>query len=121
MSDENILTYSFIQEAQPDDELKKVLKDDEVVLAAYKTIRDRALITNKRFIISDKQGLTGKKTEIYTIPLKSVIMYSTENDGFMDLNSEIKLWTLAGVIKIKLLKGLDVRKIDKILNQHILI
>ncbi|MGL5983575.1 MAG: PH domain-containing protein [Cetobacterium sp.] len=35
-------------------------------------IRDVEIITNKRIIIADKQGLTGKKVEIYTIPLKSV-------------------------------------------------
>ncbi|WP_407670258.1 PH domain-containing protein [Paenisporosarcina antarctica] len=31
---------------------------------AYKTIRDVVVITNKRLIITDRQGLTGKQVEV---------------------------------------------------------
>ena len=77
-------------------------------------------MTNKRLIISDKQGLTGKKVEVYTIPFNSINMYSTENAGKLDFNAEIELWTRAGKMKINLGRGVDIRKLDKIIAQAIL-
>ena len=47
-------------------------------------------------------------------------MWSTENAGRIDFNSEIELWTRAGHMKINLAKGVDVRKIDKIMAEYIL-
>jgi len=42
-------------------------------------------------------------------------MWSSENAGTLDWNSEIELWTRAGHIKIKLAKGADVRRIDSLI------
>ncbi|WIV11115.1 C39 family peptidase [Proteiniborus sp. MB09-C3] len=51
----------------------------------------------------------------------SVDMYSSENaHGILDFNAEIELWTRAGKFKLNLGKGIDVRKLDKIIGQHIL-
>ena len=94
---------------------------DMLVPCAYKTIRDVAIFTNKRIIVRDAQGLTGKKLEIYTLPYSSINMYSTENAGkFLDFNSEVELWTRAGHIKINLAADCDIRKLDKILAMAIL-
>ena len=83
-------------------------------------MRDFAIVTNKRFIIGDKQGITRKKMELYTIPFKSINMYSSENArGLMDLG-EIELWTRMGRFKLNLKKGVDVRKLDHIIASHIL-
>lgn len=47
---------------------------------------------NIKELYLDKQGITGKKVEIYTIPFKSIIMYSSENaKGILDYNAEIEL------------------------------
>lgn len=97
-----------------------ILVDGEDLVAAYKTIRDIALFTNNRIIIIDSQGLVGKKIESYSIPYSSINMYSTENAGFLDFDSEVELWTRAGHIKIKLKKGIDIRKIDKLIATAIL-
>lgn len=78
------------------------------------------MVTNKRIIIADKQGITGKKVEVYTIPFKSIVMYSSENAGVLDLNAEIELWTRVGNFKLRLNRGVDVRKLDKIIGQYIL-
>lgn len=79
-----------------------------------------AVVTNKRIIIADKQGITGKKVEIYTIPFRSIDMYSSENAGKIDFNAEIELWTKAGKFKLNLKKGVDIRKLDRIIGQNIL-
>lgn len=115
-----LMDWTFVSETNPPKDILDVLVTGEEVEIAYKTIRDVAVITNKRIIIADKQGITGKKIEVYTIPFKSIVMYSSENAGTLDFNSEIDLWTRAGKFKLNLKRGVDIRKLDRIIGQHIL-
>jgi len=80
MADLNaMMAWTFTQEIDVPNSVSDLLIAGEKAQIAYKTIRDTAVVTNKRIIISDKQGITGKKVEVYTIPFKSIIMYSSEN------------------------------------------
>lgn len=116
-----ILTWTFIQEVPIPDSVRELLIDGERPVCSYKTIRDTATITDKRIIIADAQGLTGTKVEIYSIPFKSIVMYSTENAGrFLDFNAELELWTKAGHFKINISKGIDIRKVDRLIASYIL-
>ena len=112
--------WTFIREVKVPKDIDEILVKEEKAIAAYATIRDVAIITNKRIIIKDKQGLTGKKIEIYTIPFKSIVLYSSENAGTLDFNSELELWTRVGRFKINLKKGVNIRKLDKIIAEYIL-
>lgn len=112
-----VLTWTFISETSIPKDVNNMLVDGERAVAAYKTIRDVAIFTNKRLIVRDAQGITGKKTEIYTLPYSSINMYSSENAGIIDFNSELELWTRAGHIKINLKKGVDIRKLDNLIAQ----
>ena len=48
-------------------------------------------------------------------------MWSSENAaGFLDFSAELELWTRAGHIKVNLLKGIDVRKLDKLIADCVL-
>ena len=48
-------------------------------------------------------------------------MWSSENGyGIFNVNSEIELWTKAGHIKVNLAKGLDVRRLDKLIAAAVL-
>lgn len=115
-----VLTWTFISETSIPKDVNNMLVDGERTVAAYKTIRDVAIFTNKRLIVRDAQGITGKKTEIYTLPYSSINMYSSENAGIIDFNSELELWTRAGHIKINLKKGVDIRKLDNLIASCIL-
>ena len=112
--------WSFISECAVPNEVSNILVEGEVAHCAYKTIRDVAIFTNKRLIVRDSQGLTGKKVEVYTLPYSSIVMYSTENAGMIDFNAEVELWTKAGPIKINLSKNVDIRKIDRLIATKIL-
>ncbi len=115
------LTWTFHQKCAVPADVNDMLIEGERALHAYKTIRDVAIFTNKRLIVRDAQGLSGKKVEIYTLPYSSITMYSTENAGkLLDFNAEVELWTRAGHIKINLNKGVDIREFDKILAEAIL-
>ncbi len=89
-------------------------------MAAYRTFRDTAIFTNMRLIVRDAQGMTGKKVEIYSLPYSRIDMWSSENAGTLDWNSELEMWTRAGHIKVKLGKGIDVRKLDNLIAHMVL-
>lgn len=115
------MAWTFIQETTVPDSVKQILIAGEEPKIAYKTIRDVAVVTNKRIIIADKQGITGKKVEVYTIPFKSIVMYSSENAGtLLDFNAELELWTRVGRFKLNLKKGVDIRALDRIIAEAIL-
>lgn len=115
-----ILQWTLVSECPIPNDVTDLLVEGEKAVAAYKTFRDAAIFTTKRIIIRDAQGLTGKKIEIYSLPYSSINMWSTENAGIIDFNSEVELWTRAGHFKINLSKGVDVRKFDKLIANYIL-
>lgn len=117
---QSLAVWTFAMDAPVPPDTAQMLVPGEEAICAYKTVRDVAIFTNKRLIVRDSQGITGKKVEIYTLPYSSVVMYSTENAGTVDFNSEVELWTKAGHIKINLKRGADVRKLDKVLATYLL-
>jgi hypothetical protein len=121
MEQSNILAWTLVSECAIPPEIDQILTTGEVAIAAYKTFRDSAIFTNKRLIVRDAQGLSGKKVEIYSLPYSSVLMWSSENGvGILNFNSELELWTKAGHIKVNLNKGLDIRRLDRLLSEAIL-
>ena len=118
---EGILTWTFISECPIPNDVNDLLVDGEEAIAAYKTFRDSAIFTTKRLIVRDAQGITGKKVEIYSLPYSSIHMWSTENArGFLDVNAEVELWTKAGHIKLNLKKGIDIRRLDRLIANALL-
>jgi len=116
-----ILAWTLVSECPIPQDVNDILVSGETAVAAYKTFRDSAVFTNKRLIVRDAQGITGKKVEIYSLPYSSIYMWSSENGhGLFNFNSEIELWTKAGHIKVNLNKGLDVRRLDKLIAQAVL-
>ena len=121
VNNEVILSWSFLKKVEPDKAMKETLIDGEEILQCYQTVRDQAALTNKRIIIMDKQGMTGSKVEIYSVPYRSIDMWSTENAGkLFDINAELELWTKAGHFKIKVNSNCDIREFDQILGKAIL-
>jgi hypothetical protein len=75
-----------------EEEFSKLLSNDEQVEKAYKVVRDLLVFTNRRLIIVDRQGLTGKKTEYHSLPYKSITHFSVETTGHFDMDAELKIW-----------------------------
>jgi hypothetical protein len=73
-------------------ELDRILVDTEEVDVAFKLVRDLIVFTDKRLLLVDKQGLTGKKVEYHSIPYKSISHFSIETAGRFDLDAELKIW-----------------------------
>ena len=64
--------------------------------------------------------VTGKKKEVYSIPYRSIDMWSSENTGHFDLDAELDLWTKAGHFTLKVAAKCDIREFDQILGSAIL-
>jgi hypothetical protein len=115
-----ILAWTLVAECPIPPDVQGLLVQGEQPVAAYKTFRDVAIFTSMRLIVRDAQGMTGKKVEIYSLPYSRIDMWSSENAGSLDWNSELELWTRVGHIKVKLSKGLDVRRLDALIAHMVL-
>ena len=115
-----ILAWTLVGECAIPGDVQSLLVQGEQAVAAYRTFRDTAIFTNMRLIVRDAQGMTGKKVEIYSLPYSRIDMWSSENAGTLDWNSELEMWTRAGHIKVKLGKGIDVRKLDNLIAHMVL-
>ncbi|MDB2386338.1 PH domain-containing protein [Shewanella sp.] len=96
-------------------ELGPIMADNESLALAYKLIRDMFVFTNKRLILVDKQGVTGKKVSYHSVPYKSITHFEVETAGSFDMDAELKLW-ISGqkepLVK-ELKRGTDVVGIQK--------
>lgn len=85
-------------------ELQDVLMPEEKVDLAFKLVRDLLVFTQKRLIIVDKQGVTGKKVEYKSIPYRSISRFSVETSGHFDLDAELKIWISSAELPVESLQ-----------------
>ncbi|MEC2053930.1 PH domain-containing protein [Peribacillus psychrosaccharolyticus] len=83
---------STLSKGDASKELEQILTNGEEIDVAFKLIRDLIVFTDKRLILVDKQGLTGKKVEYHSIPFKSISHFNVETAGHFDLDAELKIW-----------------------------
>ena len=68
-----------------------ILAPGENLVKAYAVIRDLFVFTDRRLILTNKQGITGSKVEYINIPYRSIVMFTFENAGHFDMESELAL------------------------------
>jgi len=73
-------------------DLDATIVEGETVVKAFRIIRDLFVFTDKRLVLIDKQGLTGKKAEYHSIPYKSISHFSVETAGTFDMDAELKIY-----------------------------
>lgn len=102
-------------------QIESIVVEGESIERAYQLVRDMIVLTNKRIIVIDKQGVTGRKTEYMSIPYRSIVRYSIESAGTFDLDSDLKLWlsSTAEPLVFDFRKDNHVADIVKILTMHI--
>ena len=101
-------------------EYSKLLGSNERIEKAYKLIRDMILFTNKRLILIDKQGVTGKKVEYRSIPYRAITNFSVETAGHFDLDAELKIH-ISGMslpIEKKFSSGANIYEVQGILAEY---
>ncbi|MNH98227.1 hypothetical protein D3C73_509460 [compost metagenome] len=113
---------SELNMAEVQREFAHVLARTETIEKAYKLIRDLFIFTNKRLILIDKQGITGKKMEFHSIPYKSITHFSIETAGSFDLDAELKIWLSGSGVPIekKFNKSLNIYELQSVLAEYVL-
>jgi Bacterial PH domain len=113
---------SKIDPAKIQQEFSQILAPGERVEHAYQLIRDYFVFTDKRFVVVDKQGLTGSKVEYHSIPYKSITHFSVETAGTFDLDAELKIWisSTAAPIQKQFNKKPSIYEVQSVLASYVL-
>lgn len=61
----NLLNWTFFREVAIPQDIANLLINGEQPVAAFATIRDVAVFTDKRLIVKDAQGITGKSRNLF--------------------------------------------------------
>jgi hypothetical protein len=103
-------------------EFEPILVDGEQIERAFRIVRDTFVFTDRRLVLVDKQGMTGKKVEYHSIPYSAITHFSVETAGRFDLDAEMKIW-IAGSpspVEREFKKGTDIIGVQKTLARHVL-
>ena len=103
-------------------DLESILVDGESVVKGFRIVRDLFIFTDKRLILIDKQGLTGKKAEYHSIPYKSISHFTVETAGTFDLDAEMKIYISGNMTPFvrEFKRGADIVGVQKTLASLIL-
>lgn len=103
-------------------EFGALLCEGERIERAYKLIRDKWVFTNKRLIIQDVQGVTGKKREYLSVPYRFIERFSIETAGTFDMDAEMKIWIRGCEEPLEQNFGKDsnIIEIQRVLAQYVL-
>lgn len=103
-------------------DLDNLLAEGEQVVRAFKITRDLFVFTDKRLILIDKQGMTGRKAEYHSISYKSISHFSVETAGAFDMDAEMKIYISSNSTPIEreFKKGTDIVGVQKVLAQYVL-
>lgn len=104
-------------------EVQGLLINGEEVLYAFQTIRDQLVLTNKRIISIDVQGLTGKRKSFATMPYSKIQYFAIQTPGFAELfpDSELMIMFTNGFTATFEFKGqVDIGAIGRMLSEYVL-
>lgn len=98
-----------------------LLIDNEYIIAAFSSMRDKLVFTDKRILSINVQGITGSKVDYTFIPYNKIQLFSIETAGMLDLDAEIDVVVSAiGTIRFELSSSSDIKKICKKISEKIL-
>jgi len=82
----------------------QLLRPDEKVELAFGDRggagRDSSYFTNKRFLVMDVKGITGKKVNYKSLPYHTIKAFAVETAGSIDLDVELQIWS-EGITHVK--------------------
>ena len=112
-----------VQPAELTSEYGILLANGETIEIGFKLVRDVFIFTNKRLILVEKQGLTGKKIDYLSIAYKSISRLGIETAGHLDLDAELKIWVSSEVqpsIVRTFNSQVNIYDVQRVLAQHVL-
>lgn len=103
------------------DKVTPLLVEGETIVAAFKTIRDFVVFTDKRVISANVQGITGKKVDYTSLPYSKVQAYSVETAGTFDRDCELDLfYSGIGQVRFEIKGNCDIVALSRLISTFIL-
>ncbi len=111
-----------VENKKLDQQYGGLLTEGERIEIGFKLIRDLFVFTNKRMIIVDVQGLTGKKVEYKSISYDKIVQFSIESAGHFDLDAELKIWVTGQPMPIskKFNRKVNIYDVQRVLATFVL-
>ncbi len=118
---DNKSVFKLKQDSDFAEKVSGFLLDDESIIDSYKSMRDGVVFTNKRIIAVNVQGITGSKKDFTTLPYKSIVAYSVETSGTLDLDSELEIYFSAlGKVRFEFTGKTSMSEISKTISNYLL-
>ena len=110
-----------IEVSEAREDFHKFLVEGEAIFAAFKTIRDQVVFTNKRVISANVQGITGSKVDYTSLPYKKIQAFSVESAGTIDLDCELKIdISELGRVEFQIKGGFDLIQFNQHISRYVL-
>lgn len=119
--DANFMNLKAIKTSDVRKEVSLFLVQGESIVSAFATVRDQVIFTNKRIIVVNVQGITGKKTSYFSYPYSKVQFFGVETAGVLDIDSELMLAFSNGAhLQFDFKSGVDIRQICALISSYVL-
>ena len=97
------------------------LVPDETYMQAFQTVRDQVIFTNKRVIVVNVQGVTGKKVAYFSYPYAKVQYFGVQTAGLLSLSAQLLLLFANGMtLQFTFETNVDMRTICATISQYTL-
>ena len=119
--DSNTLNLKEISLNDIRKEVNGLLIDGEQAIAAFQTVRDQVIFTDKRLLIVNVKGITGKKVAYFTYPYSKVQYFGIETAGLMDIDCELLLaFNDGNMLTLDFKSNVDIRQISSLIAAYVL-
>ena len=114
--------YGGVDPVKVQDEYANVLIPGEIVEYACKTIRDLFIVTDRRILNVDKQGLTGAKKNYDSIAFNKIGRFAVEFGGKLAGMVTVRIWASGAGDKLEVVfdKTANGEGIQKVLATRLL-
>ncbi|MEM7789762.1 MAG: PH domain-containing protein [Verrucomicrobiota bacterium] len=103
-------------------DLYLLLAEEEKIQVGFRVMRDTFVFTDKRLMIINVQGVSGKKVEYESVPYGKITRFSVETAGSFDLDAELKIWVGSEVdpIQKRFNKKVNIYDLQRVLANYTL-
>ncbi len=102
-------------------EIEQLLTEDENIIDTYSSVRDFVAFTDKRIVAVNKQGMTGTRREMTSMPYSRVTVYSVETAGILGYDSALELYFIGlGNVRFEFSGNSDIVAIGRAISERVL-
>ncbi len=119
----SVFKLTPIDEDEVRKEIRALMVRDEYIAAAFRTVRDQLVFTNKRIISADIIGMTGTRKTYTIMPYSRILFFTIQTPGITEVirDSELTL-TFANnsVVTYQIEGGRNIYGIGQVISDYIL-